>query len=244
MSLQANGVTKNYKNYAKKKFAAIDHISFEIEEGNVCALIGQNGAGKTTLIKSLLRMISLDMGEFTVDGGSVENLLKQNDVGFMPEVVAGIRNITGEEYIQGLMDLRGISWDEVKERYEGLVKLLHLSKYMQIPMQHCSKGNFKKIIFIQAVLHNPRLVVLDEPTDGLDPISRKNMLDEIKRLKENGGYTIISTHILSDIEKVADQVMILQLGKLLSSVAIENIGQSLEDWYIKQIKESGALDEI
>lgn len=244
MSLDIENVSKRYKGADSKKFNALDHITISMEQGSIMALIGQNGAGKTTLMKCMLGFVRPESGNIKVDGLTVGELNRKNDIGFMPENVSNIENITGREYITGLMMLRGVGWESVAERFEHLVKELFLEKYMDIPMGNCSKGNFKKIIFLQSLLHAPKMLILDEPTDGLDPVSRRHMLQEIRNFKNEGGYTIISTHLLSDIEVVADEVVILQKGCVLSKSKVSQLDGTIDEWYIQKIEESGRIDEL
>lgn len=238
MSLVIENVSKQYKGYNSKKFYALNSINLTMTSGTCLALIGQNGAGKTTLIKSILGLIQFE-GSITIDDGKISEIIGKNQLGYMPEIVENLGSITGREYIESLMALRGIKPVEYKEELNKLTKRLAVEKYLDIPLEHCSKGNYKKILFIQAILHQPGLLVLDEPTDGLDPISRRTMLEIINEYKDRGCYVIVTTHLLSDIERIADLVAIINEGTVLKTVEKTKLSDSIEDWYIKLLQDYG-----
>jgi ABC-type multidrug transport system ATPase subunit len=244
MSLTIEQLNKSFHTTNNKKFPALKNISLTLEPGRVHALIGQNGAGKTTLIKCLLGFLKADSGTIAIDEVPVKQMIQMNQVGYMPEVISNMGTITGRDYILDMMLLRGMKKENIENVFQELVQTFFLEKYIDIPLAHCSKGNFKKIIFLQAILHNPRLLILDEPTDGLDPISRRRMLEEINHLKNNNSYIIITTHLLSDLERVADDITVLQKGQILAAAERKDLKESIDDWYIKQIEKSGQINEL
>lgn len=244
MSIHIRDVSKMYKGYDGKKFYALKNINLYVDAGKCLALIGQNGAGKTTLIKCLISLISPDSGAIEIDGMKMGQMIKENKLGYMPEIVEGLDKITGNQYITQMMTLRGIDKKEYVERLNYYIEKLSLGKYMNIPMGHCSKGNYKKILFLQAIIHEPRCLILDEPTDGVDPISRRELLSIINEIKYAGNMVIITTHLLSDIERVADKIAILKDGMLLEEIGREKLEGSVEDWYINLIQTYGDQFEI
>ena len=241
MTLMISDVSKSYKNnfFSLKKNRALSGINLEIESGSVLALVGQNGAGKTTLIKCLLNYIKPDMGRFQFDGYPISEIIKNGKLGYMPESLKYDSMFTLNEYITDLMILKGYSMSEYTERLNSLVSKFQMSKYLDKPLMHYSKGNMKKAIFIQAIIHSPQLLILDEPTDGLDPVSRRTLLNEILQIKKNGGTVIITTHILSDLAIVADKIVFLQNGKVICETEMNKINGTLDDWYLEKTMQYG-----
>ena len=241
MTLMISDVSKSYKNnfFSLKKNRALSGINLEIESGSVLALVGQNGAGKTTLIKCLLNFIRPDTGRFQFDGYPISEMIKNGKLGYMPESLKYDSMFTMNEYISDLMILKGYSMCEYDERFNHLLSEFQMSKYLDKPLKNYSKGNMKKATFIQAIVHSPQLLVLDEPTDGLDPVSRRMLLNEILAIKKNGGTVIITTHILSDLAIVADKIVFLQNGKVICETKMNQINGSLDDWYLEKTMQYG-----
>ena len=238
MSIVIQNLSKKYKGYNSKKFYALKDINLQIDDNTCLALIGQNGAGKTTLIKCLLGLVRHEEGFIKINDKKIGYIIQNNELGFMPEKVENLEKITGRQYINQFTILRGINSD-CEENLHNLILRLSLDKYMDIPMGHCSKGNYKKILFLQAILHKPKLLILDEPTDGVDPISRRVMLDIVNDIKKSGCYVIVTTHLLSDIERIADKIAILNSGKIIEEVNRKNMREDIEDWYINCLQRCG-----
>lgn len=241
MSLVIEDIGKTYKFniLGTKKLEALKHINIRIESGSVLALVGQNGAGKTTLIKCILNYLKADTGKIQFDEKPIKEIVKEGKLGYMPEILQYDGMFTLKEYVTDLMVLRGCSMKDYNERFECLVDKFHMTKHLEKPLKKYSKGNMKKATFIQAVLHNPQLLILDEPTDGLDPVSRRALLNEILEIKKNGGTVIITTHILSDLLMVADDIVLLQNGKIICESELSEISGTLDDWYLEKIVQYG-----
>lgn len=244
MSLKFDHVKKCYRDGIFKKNIVLKDITYELEKGQVLAVIGQNGAGKSTLIKCLLNFIYPDEGTVTMDGNSVRELVYLGEVGYMPEAFVGPEMVSVRQYIEDLLILRGKNPDEYQERLDELTELFYMKKHMKKTFSRCSKGTVKKAVFIQAILCRPSLLILDEPTDGLDPVSRRIMLNEIRRIKEEGGTVVITTHLLSDLSFVADQVIVLQKGKIAAQTECSRLDCSLDDWYLNVLMEKGGIEEL
>lgn len=246
MSFVVEEVNKTYKSgiMKRKKFKALNNINFVLEKKNVLALIGQNGAGKTTLIKCILGLLQLDSGRITMDNKKISEVIGNGELGYMPESLKIDGMITLKEYITDLMILRGKNMSEYEDRYEMLIDKFHMRKHSNKNFTQYSKGTMKKAAFIQSVLHNPRLLILDEPTDGLDPVSRRVLLNEVLEIKKKGSTVIITTHLLSDLSIVADKIVVLQNGNLTAHSETNEINESLEDWYIQIITQQGGLSDL
>lgn len=244
MSLKINHVKKYYRDGIRKKNLVLKEIDYELDSGQVLAVVGQNGAGKSTLIKCLLSFIYPEEGTITMDGMAVRELVRLGQVGYMPEVFTGPEMVSIRQYIEDLFVLRGKDPKDYQERLEELIDRFYMRKHMEKPFSKCSKGTVKKVIFLQAILSQPSLLILDEPTDGLDPVSRRIMLEEIRRIREQGGTVVITTHLLSDLSLVADKVIVLQKGIIISEADCRNLDSSLEDWYFHTLMENGGIEEL
>ncbi|HPG92545.1 MAG TPA: ABC transporter ATP-binding protein [Clostridia bacterium] len=245
MSLNITNVSKTYKGGLwKNGTQALCDVDFTLNNGKTLALIGQNGAGKTTLIKCVLNLLYPDKGKITFDESEIELLIKNGELGYMPESMRFPDMITLKEYVSDLMDLRGKKFGDYQERFNELVDKFYMTPHINKVFSKYSKGTMKKAAFIQAILHNPKLLVLDEPTDGLDPVSRRILLNEVTKIKQSGGTVIITTHILSDLQIVADEVIVLQKGVLIKHSQMNEIKGSLDDWYIETLLKNGGLENL
>lgn len=244
MSLQIVNLKKQYRGKFSEKNLVLKGVNYELENGQVLAIVGQNGAGKSTLIKCLLSFLKPNEGSIVMDGKPIEELVKAGKVGYMPEAFRGPEMVTVRQYINDLLILRGLNPEDYKARLDDLIERFYMKKHMDKPFSKCSKGTVKKVIFIQAILHNPKLLVLDEPTDGLDPISRRLLLNEIKKIKEDGGTVAITTHLLSDLSLVSDKVIVLQKGVIIADASCNELHGSLEDWYFDTLVKNGGIEEL
>ncbi len=246
MSLVINNLSKTYKNGIIKRNGnkALRNINMEIKNGEVLALIGQNGAGKTTLIKCILGFLNPDEGEVLLNLKSMQSAISEGNLGYMPETLSYPKYITLKEYINDLMILRGKDINKYNDVLENLINKFYMKEHINKTISKFSKGTQKKASFIQSIIHSPKILILDEPTDGLDPVSRKTLLNEVLELKNKGSIVIITTHILQDINTVADRVIALQNGSIIKDDMLCEINESLEDWYFNLLIENGGLDKI
>ena len=243
MSLNVIHIGKTYKNgiINSKMTKALIDASFSVDSGTVLAIIGQNGAGKTTLIKCILNLIHPNTGEINFDDLKIDEIIRDGDLGYMPENLQFPEMITFKEYLSDIMILRGKDISCYQERLEDLIIKFYMSEHINKRISEYSKGTIKKIAFIQAILHQPKLLILDEPTDGLDPVSRRVLLNEVIEVKKAGGIVLITTHILSDLNLIADKVIVLQKGSIIKKEDIKNIDSSLDDWYLNTLVENGGM---
>lgn len=201
----------------------LDDLSFEIDEGKIYALIGQNGSGKTTTIKCILNFSKSNSGTITFNGKKIKTLINERfKIGYSPEVLLFPKSITLYAYLYDIGILKGVSLKCLKDRILELTELFYLSEYLNKNILNFSKGMKRKIAFIQSLLDEPKFLILDEPTDGLDPVSRRKVLDYIKDLSSNGTSILITSHILSDLEKVCDNVGVLYDGTIIDEINVHN----------------------
>lgn len=197
------------KTFVGKK--AVDGISFSLNKPGVFGLLGTNGAGKTTTIRMLLGIIKKDNGEITWNGKKVDR--KSVNFGYLPEERGVYPKVKIYDQLMYFAELKGMKKQEVDSAIGTWAKKLKVEEYMQMPAEKLSKGNQQKIQFMTAVIHNPELVVLDEPFSGLDPVNTDLLKNIIIDLVKEGKYVIMSAHQMSTIEEFCSDILILNKGK-------------------------------
>ena len=206
MSLMLKNVSKTF--VGKK---AVDNISFNLEKPGVYGLLGTNGAGKTTTIRMLLGIIKKDSGEITWKGKAVER--KNVKFGYLPEERGVYPKTKIFDQLMYFAELKGMKKEEAADSINKWAKELKVEEYLQMPAEKLSKGNQQKIQFMTAIIHDPELVVLDEPFSGLDPVNTEILKNIIIDLIKNGKYVIMSAHQMATIEEFCSDILILNKGK-------------------------------
>lgn len=190
---------------------AVDNISFELNKPGVFGLLGTNGAGKTTTIRMLLGIIKKDSGEITWNGKVVDR--KSVNFGYLPEERGVYPKTKIYNQLMYFAELKGMKKEEADEAIKNWAKKLKVEEYLDKPAEKLSKGNQQKIQFMTAVIHNPELLVLDEPFSGLDPVNTELLKNIIINLVKEGKYIIMSAHQMSTIEEFCSDILILNKGK-------------------------------
>ena len=212
------------KEYAGIK--VVDGVSFSVNKGEIYGLLGRNGAGKTTIMKILLGLANPTSGKVSILGkdmsvNSEKKVLKK--VGCIIENPGFYSNLTGTENLEIFAKLRGLDQDSVKKALE-LVNLPYKDKKL---FSKYSLGMKQRLAIANAIMHNPEILVLDEPINGLDPIGIAEVRELLKKLKESGASILISSHILSELENVADRISIIDFGKMIEEI-------NMKEWKNKQ----------
>ena len=197
------------KTFVGKK--AVDGISFALDKPGVFGLLGTNGAGKTTTIRMLLGIIKKDNGEITWNGKKVDR--KSVNFGYLPEERGVYPKVKIYDQLMYFAELKGMKKQEADTAISNWAKKLKVEEYMQMPAEKLSKGNQQKIQFMTAIIHDPELVVLDEPFSGLDPVNTEILKNIIINLIKNGKYIIMSAHQMATIEEFCSDILILNKGK-------------------------------
>ena len=206
MGLKIENVTKTF---IDKK--AVDDISFEISKPGVFALLGTNGAGKTTTIRMMLGIIKKDTGNITWNGKAVDR--KSVNFGYLPEERGLYPQSKIVDQLMYFAKLKGMKKADAEKNIDYWLERLKMTEYKNSLAEKLSKGNQQKIQFIIAVMHNPDLVVLDEPFSGLDPVNTDLLKDVILELVEKGKYIVMSSHQMNSVEEFCDDIVILSRGK-------------------------------
>ena len=202
--------------FRNRRIEALKDLTMSVEEGEIFGLLGPNGAGKTTTIKILMGIHFASQGKALLMGRPLDDLDVKRQIGFLPENPYFYDYLRGWEFLDYYGQLYGIPKQKRRARIEELLDMVSLTHAANLPLKGYSKGMNQRIGLAQALLNDPRLVFLDEPQSGLDPLGRKEVRDIILRLKDEGRTVLFSSHILSDAEMICDRVGILYKGKLIN----------------------------
>ena len=219
MSLELKNVSKSF--VGKK---VVDNISFNLKEPGVYGLLGTNGAGKTTTIRMLLGIIKKDSGEITWKGKNVDR--KSVNFGYLPEERGLYPKTKIFDQLMYFAELKGMKKEESIESINKWAKELKVEEYMKMPVEKLSKGNQQKIQFMISIIHNPELVVLDEPFSGLDPVNTEILKNIIINLIKDGKYIIMSAHQMATIEEFCSDILILNKGKTVLQGNLKKIKET------------------
>ena len=203
---------------------AVDNISFSLEKPGVFGLLGTNGAGKTTTIRMLLGIIKKDSGEITWKGKEVDR--KHVRFGYLPEERGVYPKTKIFDQLMCFAELKGMNKVDAIKSINKWAKELKVEEYMQMPAEKLSKGNQQKIQFMTAIIHDPELVVLDEPFSGLDPVNTEILKNIIIDLIKNGKYVIMSAHQMATIEEFCSDILILNKGKTVLQGNLKEIKET------------------
>ncbi len=219
MSLVLKNVSKTFAGKV-----AVDNISFSIEKPGVYGLLGTNGAGKTTTIRMLLGIIKKDSGEITWNGNAVDR--KNVNFGYLPEERGVYPKAKIMDQLMYFAELKGMKKKDAIVSINKWAKVLKVEEYLQMTAEKLSKGNQQKIQFMTAIIHNPELVVLDEPFSGLDPVNTEILKNIIIDLVKNGKYVIMSAHQMATIEEFCSDILILNKGKTVLQGNLKEIKET------------------
>ncbi len=216
------------KHYATQK--AVDDISFDIQKGSIFGLLGPNGAGKTTLLRMITGIFYPDGGEIKLDGKHFDPLLDIREIGYMPEERGLYKKMKIGEQALYLAQLRGLSKAEAMERIKYWFEKFEMQSWWNKKVEDLSKGMSQKLQFVITVLHEPKLIILDEPFSGLDPLNANLIKDEIYALAKKGSTIIFSTHRMEQVEEICDHIVLVNLGKKLLDGTVAEIKQQYKEY--------------
>ena len=201
----------------------LSDVSFSVGFGEIFGFLGHNGAGKTTTMKIVLGLVQATAGSVELLGSPWTNVQVHKRIGYLPESPYFYDYLTAEEFLMFYGGLAGLNKATVTRRIEELLQKVGLSDARTRPLRKFSKGMLQRIGLAQALIHDPELVILDEPMSGLDPVGRKEVRDIILSLRDQGKTVLFSTHIISDVEMICDRVGIIAKGKMLAVGRIEEM---------------------
>ena len=215
------------KFYASQK--AVDDISFDIQAGSIFGLLGPNGAGKTTLLRMITGIFYPDEGEILLDGKTFNPVNDISKIGYMPEERGMYKKMKIGEQALYLAQLKGLSKAEATEKIVYWFKKLEMESWWNKKVEDLSKGMSQKLQFVITVLHEPKLIILDEPFSGLDPLNANLIKDEIYALAKKGATIIFSTHRMEQVEEICDHIVLVNLGKKILDGTVADIKQMYKE---------------
>lgn len=218
--LKINNLTKRY---GDKK--AVDNLSLHIQKGEIYGFIGHNGAGKTTTIKSCCGILNFDEGDILVDGVSTKDdpLSCKKKIAYIPDNPDLYEFLSGIKYLNFVADVFGVSRQDREERISKYADMFELTKDLAQPINAYSHGMKQKLAVISALIHDPKLIIMDEPFVGLDPKASHLLKQTMREHCDRGGAIFFSTHVLEVAEKLCDKVAIIKGGKLITSGTMEEV---------------------
>jgi ABC-2 type transport system ATP-binding protein len=219
------GLTKTYKPVWPwlKDSTVLSNVSFTVRQGEIFGFLGHNGAGKTTTMKILMGLLRATGGRAELLGAPVTDVRVHAHIGYLPEAPYFYDYLTAEEFLMFYGKVAGLSRSVLQVRVPQLLERVGLAEARVRQLRKFSKGMLQRIGLAQALIHDPELVILDEPMSGLDPMGRKEVRDLILSLRDQGKTVFFSTHIVSDVEMICDRVGILAKGKMLAVGRIEDL---------------------
>ncbi len=231
-------VSKHYGN-----FTAVDAVDFNVSQGTIFGLLGPNGAGKTSLIRIINSITMADEGEILFRG---ERLGRehQSHIGYLPEERGLYKKMKVQEQLEYLGQLKGLDVATARERIARWYDILQMEGWGNKKVQDLSKGMQQKVQFVATVIHEPSLLILDEPFSGLDPVNTNLLKTEIKRLSEEGTTVLFSTHRMEQVEEMCERIALINRGKLVLQGPIDQIKQQYKDFLFEFKFEPGFTPEL
>ncbi|MBR3230690.1 ABC transporter ATP-binding protein [Candidatus Saccharibacteria bacterium] len=223
------------KKYGDKK--ALDHVSFEINDGEVFGFIGRNGAGKTTLIKAICGILEFDSGKILIDGKSIQDqpLECKKELAYVPDDPELYEEMRAIDFINFVCDMYEVPLEVREKNIKRYAKMFDLESELNNTIKSFSHGMKQKVALIAALAHDPKILVMDEPFVGLDPKAIFDMKEVMRKVVKNGGIVFFSTHILDVAEKLCTRVAIIKAGRLIEVGSMEEIrgNKSLEKVFLE-----------
>ncbi|MCS7165072.1 MAG: ABC transporter ATP-binding protein [Candidatus Calescibacterium sp.] len=229
--LEVQEVYKTYRR-GKQLIHALRGLSFVINQNESFALIGPNGAGKTTTIKAILNLITLDRGKITIDGKDVSVDETRRYIGYAPEIPYYPTHIPAIKLLKTYLDIYGVKVSQ--EKIEYYFELVKLKNYMNSPLSNYSKGMLQRFSILQAIITEPKLLILDELTSGLDPIGQYEIIEIVKNLR-NKTTILFTSHNLAEVEQICDKVLIINKGRAILYSPIQDLKNKHPDKDLYQI---------
>lgn len=234
--LSLKNVVKQYSNHL-----AVDHISFDIPKGSIFGMLGPNGAGKTSTIRIITTITAADSGEVLLDGEPL-SAFHPMQIGYLPEERGLYKKMKVGEQLMYLAQLKGLSKGAAKKALDHWLEKFEIVDWKNKKIEELSKGMQQKIQFIATVMHEPKLIILDEPFTGLDPINTNLIKDEIHRLNENGTSIIFSTHRMEQVEEICKDIVLINKGKNILEGTVSGVKDKYKE-NIYKIDFVGSLPE-
>lgn len=222
MRLSVNNVTKRYRTVT-----AVDAISLDIRPGKIQALLGPNGAGKSSLVRMLVGLTQPDEGEILVENNGESIELTYHDFAYLPEDRGLYQDRTILDNLNYIASLRGLKLSDIRSDIDNWLERFELTDRKDEPLRQMSKGNQQKVQLIATLLHDPQLVILDEPFSGLDPVNQEHVLTVLNELRERGKTVVLSAHQMELVERLADTMLLMNKGRAVAQGSLQEIRDTL-----------------
>jgi ABC-2 type transport system ATP-binding protein len=233
-SVETYNLSKTYTaSFGKIKINALENLDLSIVPGTIFGLLGPNGAGKTTLIKILLSITHPSSGSAKILGTDINNYEIRKRIGYLPENHKFPGYLSAEEVLRYFGRLSGVDNAVIDKRIDELLAIVKLSNWKKNKIKTFSKGMMQRLGLAQALINDPELIFLDEPTDGVDPIGRIEIRELLAQLKQEGKTIFLNSHLLSETEMICDRVGILNKGKLLRESTVKELIEKAEEFTVK-----------
>lgn len=232
-AIETRSLSKVYvTSFGKKKVRALNELNLTIEKGTIFGMLGPNGAGKTTLVKLLLQIIFPTFGTARLLDTDINDYHLKKKIGYLPENHKYPPYLSGGAVLKYFGKLSNINGLELDKKIDELLELVNLTKWKKAKVRTYSKGMMQRLGLAQALINDPELIFLDEPTDGVDPIGRKEIRDILLELKSRSKTIFLNSHLLSEVELITDRVGILNKGKLLRDGTVRELTEKKEEYKI------------
>lgn len=249
--IEVSGLKKQYRSsFGKAKITALDGIDFTVGEGEMFGLLGPNGAGKTTTVKILLGLTQATAGHATVCGLPVSDPESRRHVGYLPEGHKIPNYLTARQALTIFGRMSGMDGARIKERIPVILDQVRMGQWSDVRIKKYSKGMTQRLGLACALIHEPKLLLLDEPTDGVDPVGRREIRDLLQEQAKNGTAVLLNSHLLSEIELTCDRVAVLRNGKVAAFGSVEELTRKkatfkmvatpIDDSLVGSFRETGA----
>ena len=238
MIITMNEITKRYRS-----LTALDHLTLKVQKGEALGLLGPNGAGKTTAIRVLTGLSSADAGEISLFGKEMKGKLNSSEIkrriGVVPQDLAVYETLSAKENLEYFGKLYGIKGADLKKRIEETLEVLGLSDVAGKSPKKFSGGMKRRLNIGCAIIHNPELLILDEPTVGIDPQSRNHILDFVSEINRQGTTVLYTSHYMEEVERVCSRVCIMDAGRVIADGSVEDLTRSVifEETILLEVKE-------
>jgi ABC-2 type transport system ATP-binding protein len=229
-------VCKNYEGYL-----ANNHISLEVPQGSIFGILGPNGAGKTTMIRIITNIIGADTGTITFNGEPLQTK-HQEQIGYMPEERGLYKKMEVGEHLIYLARLKNLSKKEAKQKIDYWAERLEINAWRNKKIEELSKGMQQKVQFVATILHDPKLLILDEPFSGLDPLNSQIIQNEIFELKKKGTTILFSTHRMEQVEEICEEIVLINKGQNILQGKVHDVKKQFKE-NIFRIDYNNTIDE-
>jgi ABC-2 type transport system ATP-binding protein len=236
--------TENLTKIYQRKKKALSDCSLEVAQGQIFSLLGPNGAGKTTLVKLLLGIVKPTRGKASILGMDISDIRTHFHIGYLPENHHFPEYLTGNHLLKYFGQMSGCSNTYLSNQIPQLLATVNLAEWGNTQIRKYSKGMKQRLGIAQALINDPKILFLDEPTDGIDPLGRRQIRDLLLQLKENGKTVFLNSHLLSEVERVSDSLAILQKGEIIRHGTIDALLGDGQTYSIKSDADNAVVWKI